>query len=122
MELLRQRLKPLLESLVGSTLFALLALTAAIVTRQSSYRASVPLLFIVVAAVTAFLVGRTAAYLGLIGSAIIFSVTLFEPLGSWHVNAQDARANLAWMLMGGTAAAWIFARRDNPQTPDKKEQ
>ena len=112
MGLMRAQLKPLLESIFGLSLFTLLAVTAAFVTRQTAFQTSVPLLFIVVAAVVASLIGRRAAYFGLLAAAIVFAVMLFKPLGSWHVDEQSARVSLAWMLMGGLAAAWIFARQD----------
>jgi K+-sensing histidine kinase KdpD len=113
MGFLRTPLNPLLESIVGLAIFTLLAVTAAVATRQTPYQTSVPLFFIVLAALVAFFIGRRAAYLGLIAAALVFSVMLFKPLGSWHVDEQPARVSLAWMLMGGLAAAWIFAREEH---------
>ncbi len=125
MDLLRAPLNPLLESILGLALFTVLALTGVFLTRQTHFQSSVPLLFIAIAALVAFFIGKRAAYIGLLASAIIFAFLLFSPLGSWHVDAQDARVNLAWMIMGGLAAAWIFARQRRappPQHPDDQHQ
>ena len=113
MGFLRAPLKSVLESIIGLTLFTLLAVTSAVATKETSYQSSVPLFFIVLAALVAFFIGRRAAYLGLIAAAFVFSVMLFKPVGSWHVDEQAGRVSLAWMLMGGLAAAWIFARQEN---------
>jgi K+-sensing histidine kinase KdpD len=113
MGFLRAQLNPLLESIVGLALFTFLSVTAAVTTRQTPYQTSVPLLFIILAALVAFFIGRRAAYFGLVAAAVVFAVMLFKPLGSWHVDEQGARVSLAWMLMGGLAAAWIFARQEN---------
>lgn len=113
MPFLRVQLGPLLESVLGLALFTLLSVTAAVTTRQTPYQTSVPLLFIILAALVAFFIGRRAAYFGLIAAAVVFAVMLFKPLGSWHVDEQGARVSLAWMLMGGLAAAWIFAREES---------
>jgi K+-sensing histidine kinase KdpD len=126
MDFFRAQLNPLLESILGLALFTLLSVTAAVVTRQTAYQNSVPLLFIILAALVAFLIGKRAAYLGLIAAAFVFAVVLFKPLGSWHVDDQGARINLAWMLMGGLAAAWIFARekkgaRENQESGNNRE-
>jgi K+-sensing histidine kinase KdpD len=128
MGFLRAQLNPLLESILGLALFTLLAVTAAVATRQTPYQTSAPLLFIVLAALVAFFIGKRAAYLGLIAAAIVFAVVLFKPVGSWHVDDQGARVSLAWMLMGGLAAAWIFARQENqgphtdPPSGDESEE
>lgn len=112
-------MKPILESILGFALFPVLSILAALVTRNTPYQTRVPLIFIVLAALVAFFVGRAAAYAGLFSSAIVFAMMLFEPLGSWHVSGEAARVNLAWMLMGGMAAAFIFAR---PGDTPKKQQ
>ena len=127
MGFLRAQLNPLLESILGLTLFTLLSVTAAVATRQTPYQTSVPLLFIVLAALVAFFIGKRAAYLGLIAAAVVFAVVLFKPLGSWHVDEQRARVSLAWMLMGGLAAAWIFARQNqgphtDPPSGDESQE
>jgi K+-sensing histidine kinase KdpD len=121
MGFLRAQLNPLLESILGLTLFTLLSITAAVMSRQTPYQSSVPLLFIILAALVAFFIGKRAAYLGLIAAALVFAVMLFKPLGSWHVDEQGARVSLAWMLMGGLAAAWIFARQENAGPRGKQE-
>jgi K+-sensing histidine kinase KdpD len=120
MSLLRAQLNPLLESILGLALFVSLALTAVFLTKQTHFQTSVPLLFIAIAAFVAFFIGKRAAYIGVLASAIIFAFMLFAPLGSWHVDAQDARVNLAWMIMGGLAAAWIFARQKSPHPPENQ--
>ncbi|HLH06942.1 MAG TPA: DUF4118 domain-containing protein [Terriglobales bacterium] len=105
------RANSLVQGIVGLSLFTALAVFSTLATRQTPYQTSVPLLFIIVAALVAFFVGKTAAYVGLAASTVVFAVMLFEPRGSLHVDAQAARVSLAWMLMGGLAAAWIFARQ-----------
>jgi hypothetical protein len=88
MGFLRAQLNPLLEGVLGLALFTLLSVTAAVATRQTPYQTSVPLLFIVLAALVAFFIGKRAAYMGLIAAAVVFAVVLFKPLGSWHVDEQ----------------------------------
>jgi K+-sensing histidine kinase KdpD len=128
MGFLRAQLNPLLEGVLGLALFTLLSVTAAVATRQTPYQTSVPLLFIVLAALVAFFIGKRAAYMGLIAAAVVFAEVLFKPLGSWHVDEQGARVSLAWMLMGGLAAAWIFARQESqgrqagPPSGDETEE
>jgi K+-sensing histidine kinase KdpD len=128
MGFLRAQLNPLLEGVLGLALFTLLSVTAAVATRQTPYQTSVPLLFIVLAALVAFFIGKRAAYMGLIAAAVVFAVVLFKPLGSWQVDEQGARVSLAWMLMGGLAAAWIFARQESqgrqadPPSRDETEE
>jgi K+-sensing histidine kinase KdpD len=107
-----QRLSPKLHSLLltatGATLCAIAAFVASVVFNRFPGRALVPLVFVILIAILAAHFGVAAGIFGTVLSALIFANWLYQPLGSIAVQSQAARAELAWMLLGGVSLSYLL--------------
>src|SRR5581483_3072213 len=96
---------PLLAGILVCTL------TAALASWLFSTRPSglvVPFAFLGVLVVVA---RRWGAMVGIAGSVIaglIFAYSLYPPLHSIAVHSQEARSNLAWMVLAGVVLSYLF--------------
>lgn len=102
-------LQHMLDSLIGTVLCGLAAVGASIVAIGHSWEVSMPLVFVAILLVIAFVFGARAGVLGTIIAAIIFAIFLFRPAGSLQTGNDVARMNLAWMLLLGIVFAFLFA-------------
>lgn len=68
---------------------------------QTSFKALLPLLFLVIIFLTATTFGHVAGLLGTIIAAAIFATFLFEPRFSLGIKDIAQRSNLIWMVVGG---------------------
>lgn len=87
---------------------AALALVAVHIFAEHPWRVFIPLVFISVVVLVALRFGMAAGALGGIVAALIFAYALFPPLDSFRVSDASARANLAWMLLGGVALSFLL--------------
>jgi K+-sensing histidine kinase KdpD len=97
------------DTLIGILLSASAAAIVAYLFHNSHVLAVVPLLFLGMVTVVALRYGVAAGVIGSLISGFIFAIFLFSPLGSVRVAGEAARANLGWLLLGGTALSVLFA-------------
>ena len=83
--------------------------------KETSFKAALPICFLVVILLVAMRFGSMAGTLGTIFAAAIFAFYLFEPLHSVEVKSQVGRNNLLWMFLGGLILSELFGH-----PPDKK--
>ena len=108
--------KGIVKPLLGTVACAGLAGTAAVLFQQQPSRVFVPLGFLIIIALVATTLGRTAGILGSLAAASIFASFLFTPVGSLVVRESAARANLGWMLLAGVAVSYFFGARSAAST------
>ncbi len=97
-----------LAAIVGILVCAWSAALLSMVFHHSTSKVMVPILFIAVVILVSV---RCGVWSGLVGSAIatlIFAVFLFPPLGSPEVSNKSARANLAWLILGGLTSSYLL--------------
>jgi Kef-type K+ transport system membrane component KefB len=99
-------LNPML-GLVGCTA---LAVCLALFLRETSFRSFIPYGFLAVIVAAAKLWGRLAGVLGTAAAALAFSFFLYNPVGSWIVNDDVARANLGWMVLIGMLLSHLLGK------------
>jgi K+-sensing histidine kinase KdpD len=97
----------MINALIGALLCAIVAAVLVFVTRGSSLRASVPLMFIAVIILVALRFGMLASVLGSLLATLLFSYFLFTPVGSFRVQKGQARTNLIWMLLIGVPVGYF---------------
>jgi Kef-type K+ transport system membrane component KefB len=109
--------KSLLQMFLGglNPMFGLVGCTAlavclALFLRETSLRGFIPYGFLVVIVVAAKLWGRLAGVLGTAAAALAFSFFLYNPVGSWIVNDDVARANLGWMVLIGMLLSHLLGK------------
>ena len=105
----RLRSARLMDAMAGAILSALAAVIASAVSQGHSWKNLVPLVFILVLLVVAWLFGARAGIFGSVLAALIFAAFLFAPSGSIGVANENARSNLGWMLLVGIAFSFLFA-------------
>jgi K+-sensing histidine kinase KdpD len=105
----RNRLRPIVDSLMGAFLAAIAAAGTSMLAIGHSWEGSVPLIFVVILLVISAIFGARAGILGTVTAALIFATFLFRPLGKVQVASDVARSNLAWMLLLGICLSFLFA-------------
>ena len=97
-----------LQSTLGIAVSALCAIAVALVFARTQWKLVAPFLF---AAVLVLLASRFGAMVSVVGSllaSIIFTVLLFSPLHSLHVENEAERATLAWMILLSVSASYLL--------------
>jgi K+-sensing histidine kinase KdpD len=102
-----RRVAVLLNALIGGLVCAIFAVLFVLVTRGSSLRPYVPLMFIIVIIFAALRFGMLASAFGTFLATLLFSYFLFTPVGSFHVQKGQARTNLIWMLLIGVPVGYF---------------
>lgn len=105
---LNPRLHSLLLTATGAALCVASAIAATVIFAHVPGRSFVPVAFIVVAAVLAAYFGSAAGIFGIALAALIFANWLYPPFGSIQVANAAARAELAWMLLGGVSLSYLL--------------
>jgi K+-sensing histidine kinase KdpD len=98
----------------GSCVVAAAGLTA--VFYGSSFKNTLPFIFIAVVLIVTLLFGREAGVLGTLGAALIFASVLFEPRPSLAMNDPTAQTHLIWMIVIGVVVADLFGRESPHNT------
>jgi hypothetical protein len=80
----------------------------------NAYRASVPLLFLVVILYIAVRFGHIAGIVGTVCAALAFEIFLFEPTLSFAIESPTARNHLISMVILGICASELLGRRKAP--------
>jgi K+-sensing histidine kinase KdpD len=101
-------LKANVTSLIGVVVCAWAAAMLSFFFRGFSSRYLIPLMFLVVILLVAMRCGVLAGVLGSVIGALIFAFYLYQPIGSVAVENKAARANIAWMLLGGLAFSYLL--------------
>jgi K+-sensing histidine kinase KdpD len=104
-------------AVIGVLLCGSAAFAAAFGFRNYDSKSSLPLLFIAVVTVVALRFGFLAGILSSCGSAAIFAVFLFPPIGSLRIEDVQQRTNVGWFLVAGLSISFLFAGR-----PSRKQQ
>jgi K+-sensing histidine kinase KdpD len=99
----------IVDALVGAFLAAIAAAGTSMIASGHKWEVFVPLAFVVILLVISAFFGARAGVLATIVAALIFAAFLFRPLGKLLVTSDDARANLAWMLLLGISFSFLFA-------------
>lgn len=99
----------LLLTVSGAGICAVGALIASFVFQHFPGRTMVPIVFVVLIAVLAAYFGLAAGISGTLLAALIFAGWLYAPIGSIAVQNPGARAEIAWMLLGGVSLSFLLA-------------
>src|SRR5438309_1840737 len=99
----------LIDATAGAIISGLAAVIASALSQGHAWKNLVPLVFIVVLLVVAWLFGARAGIFGSVLAALIFAAFLFAPSGSIGVVNDNARSNLGWMLLVGIAFSFLLA-------------
>lgn len=73
-----------------------------------SDRVIVPFAFLALVLFLGFRYGRAVGILGSMISAAVFAFALYQPVGSFAVSDDAARSALAWALLAGVSASFLF--------------
>ncbi len=103
-----QRFQKPINIAVGTLLSALLAALLSFLFQKSTLRGLLPLAFILVLVLLSRQFGFAVSLAGSLTAAIIFSLFLFPPLGSAHIENDTARMNIAWMILGAVAVSYLL--------------
>lgn len=68
----------------------------------------VPFAFLAGVLVLGLHYGRAVGMVGSVVSAFIFAHALYQPIGSFFVADQSARSVLAWTVLIGVSASFLF--------------
>lgn len=93
---------------------------AAVLTRifyASSFKSTLPLLFLGIIVLVTVVFGREAGVLGNLGAALIFASVLFEPRPSLAIQDPTAQTHLIWMIVIGIVVTDLLGRRKSTQRP-----
>lgn len=93
---------------VGTLLSAVLAALLTYLFHRSTLRGFLPIGFILVLVLLSRQFGFGVSLAGSLSAAIIFALFLFQPFGSARVESDDARMNLAWMILGAVAVSYLL--------------
>ena len=80
----------------------------------NTYRAIVPLFFLLVILYVALRFGRVAGIIGTVCAALVFEIFLFEPTLSLAIENPSARNHLISMVILGICASELLGRRKAP--------
>ncbi len=80
----------------------------------NTYRAIVPLFFLLVILHVALRLGHVAGIIGTVCAALVFEIFLFEPTLSLAIESPSARNHLISMVILGICASEILGRRKAP--------
>jgi Kef-type K+ transport system membrane component KefB len=104
----------------GLVVCACLAGVAAFFFQGKTARDLVPTAFLIIVVIAAKLWGRLAGVLGTLAGALAFSFFLFNPLGTWMVENNLARANLGWMILAGMILSHFLGKHETLKQADAK--
>lgn len=105
---MRSRFKPTLKTALGVFISTIAAATFAWLMQGRPLRVMLPLAFALVLIALASRFGTGVAIFGSIVAALIFSHLVFPPIGSYQVENEAARTNLAWMILISVAGAHLL--------------
>jgi K+-sensing histidine kinase KdpD len=106
----------LLLTLAGTGICTAGAAIAAAVFTRFPGRAFVPIIFVVLIAISAAYFGAAAGMLGTLIAALVFATWLYAPIGGLAVQNPAARTALEWMVLGGVSLSFLLA----PESPHKQ--
>lgn len=104
-----------LNPMLGLVVCTAVAVSLSLFLRDTSLRGFIPYGFLSVVVVAAMLWGRLAGVLGTAAAALAFSFFLYNPVGSWIVNDDLARANLGWMVLVGMMLSHFIGKSNVSQ-------
>jgi K+-sensing histidine kinase KdpD len=98
-----------IDSLIGALLSAIAAVGISAVAAGHKWVVAVPLVFTAILLLISSIYGTRAGVIGTVLAAVIFAFFLFNPVGSFSIGNQTAKANLGWMLLLGISFSFLFA-------------
>ena len=105
---MKTKLLSTLQSTLGIGVSALCAIAVALVFSRTPWKLAAPFFF---AALLVLLASRFGAMVSVIGSllaAVIFTLILFSPVHSLHIENESERATLAWMILLSVSASYLL--------------
>jgi K+-sensing histidine kinase KdpD len=103
-----QRFNKPIKVAMGTLLSAVFAALLTFLFHKSAIRGVLPLAFIIVLVLLSRQFGFAVSLAGSLSAAIVFSLFLFPPVGSAHVESDAARMNIAWMILGAVAVSYLL--------------
>ncbi len=94
--------------MIGVTLALVASFAFARAFAGSDTSTTVPLWFIPVLYVLARRYGFFVSVIGSLLCAFVFAHSLFDPMGSWHVEDTAARRSLLWMIIGSISVSYFL--------------
>ncbi len=93
---------------LGTLLSAALAILVSMLFARSAWRGILPLAFAAILILLSRRFGVGVSVTGSLAALVVFSLTLFTPLGSPRVESDAARANLGWMVLGAVTISYLL--------------
>jgi K+-sensing histidine kinase KdpD len=107
-EVRRQKKLRLVNAAVGFTVCGVAASLIALLFWNSRFYILATVIFTLVVVAVAMHFGRAVGILGTLLGAAIFALWLYPPVGSLHVNSQQARGSLNALLLGGLVLSYLL--------------
>jgi K+-sensing histidine kinase KdpD len=104
----RERRLRLVNAAIGFTVTGVAASVLALLFWNSRFYILATVIFTLVVVAVAMHFGRVVGILGTLLGAAIFAIWLYPPLGSLHVNSQQARSSLNALLLGGLVLSYLL--------------
>jgi K+-sensing histidine kinase KdpD len=97
-----------LQSTLGVVVSALCAIVVSLIFAKTQWKLLAPFLFAALLVLLASRFGAMVSVLGSLLAAMIFSLLLFSPGHSLHVENEAERATLAWMILLSVSASYLL--------------
>ena len=118
---LRQDLKPGVYPWLGTGSCIAAAACLTRIFYASSFKTTLPFVFLGIVVLVAILFGRKAGVLGTLGAALIFASLLFEPRPSLAMEDPVAQTHLIWMIVIGVVAADLLGQRKSRDSTNRRK-
>jgi K+-sensing histidine kinase KdpD len=97
-----------LQSTIGVAVSAFCAIAVSMIFSRTHWKMAAPFLFAAVLVVLASRFGAMVSVVGSLLAALIFALLLFSPVHSLHVENENERATLAWMILLSVSASYLL--------------
>src|SRR3954469_2872847 len=101
------KLLRVLDTAIGTLLCASVALTLALIFKQTRLELVLPLICMAVVLAVAARFGVATGVLGSLASAVLLAYFVYAPRHSLEIANSDARSNLSWLLLGGISLSFL---------------
>jgi K+-sensing histidine kinase KdpD len=117
------KLLRVLDTAIGTLLCASVALTLALIFKQTRLELVLPLICMAVVLAVAARFGVATGVLGSLASAVLLAYFVYAPRHSLEIANSDARSNLSWLLLGGISLSFLFTpRRGGSSSSEEHER
>jgi K+-sensing histidine kinase KdpD len=108
LSIMKTKLLFALQSTLGVAVSAVSAIAVALIFSRTHWKLAAPFLFAVVLVLLAGRFGAAVSVVGSVVAAAIFAALLFSPVHSMHVQDENARATLAWMILLSVSVSYLL--------------